>query len=180
MVYSGFSGKVLSVETHINTAVLHGLNGITSSTLEVKIAKVTLTNGRIKEFDPDKIEMQADGDVEFVTTSDGKSIYLKNLTTGVSNVAERLYTKSEAAPFVGMACIAIIVYGGYSIFLDKSLMTGLSYVVARSIVLAMVIKVCTFLQIRFESDFYNKVRATGIKVAKFKAVQEEDLISKAR
>ena len=176
LVYVGYSGKVLSVEIHITTAVHPGEGGLTSSTFETRIAKAALANGRIKEFDPDKIEMQEGDEVEFITASDGKSIYIKNLATGMSDVADLRYTKSEAAPIVGLVCIAVVVYGVYSIFSGKSFMTGLSCVVAGSIVLAILIKVREFMKGSFESDFHKKVKATGITVAKFKPVLEQDSI----
>ena len=176
LIYTGYSGKVLSVETHITTAVHPGQVGLTSSTFETRIAKAALANGRIKEFDPDKIEMQEGDEVEFITASDGKSIYIKNLTTGVSDVADLRYTPWEAASIVAMGCIAIVAYGAYSIFTGKSFMTGLSCVVAGSIAATIVIKARMFLKGSCESDFHKKVKATGITVTKFKPVQEEDSV----
>ena len=176
LVYTGYTGKVLSVETHITTAVHPGQVGLTASTFETRKAKAALANGRIKEFDPDKIEMQAGDDVEFITASDDKSIYIKNLTTGVSNVADLHYTTWEGASIVGLAGIAVVVYGAYSIFWGKSFMTGVSCVVGGSIALTIIIKARSFLKGISESNFHEKVRATGIKVTKFKPVQEVDSI----
>ena len=176
LVYTGYTGKVLSVETHITTAVHPGQVGLTASTFETRKAKAALANGRIKEFDADKIEMQAGDDVEFITASDDKSIYIKNLTTGVSNVADLRYTPWEGTSILGIACIAVVVYGVYSIFWGKSFMTGLSCVVGGSIALTIIIKARSFLKGISESNFHEKVRATGIKVTKFKPVQEVDSI----
>jgi hypothetical protein len=186
LVYTGYSGRVMSVETHIGTAVQGGSTNsvitgkdvyVTSSTFEIKKAKVILTNGRIKEFGTEKIEMQEGDEVEFITAENGKNIYVKNSTTGITIIADLYYTKLDLG-LVAMACLAAIIFGVYGIF--KGLFTpslaifivGITSAVAGSIVLMLMIKIRNRLKETFESDFHKKVRATGIVVSEFKSVQE--------
>lgn len=185
LIYTGYSGRVLIVETHIGSAVQGGTTNsiitgkhlhITSSTVEVKKAKVVLANGRIKELDIDKIEMQEGDEVEFITADDGKNIYIKNSTTGVTNIADLYYMSRSGIGLASCASLAAIAFGVYFLFdIFKhplfSLILGLPLIFGGFAVITLTTNISNRLKGNSESDFHEKVRATGIVVSAFKPIK---------
>lgn len=176
-IYEGYNGRVLEVQTHIGALVNGGGVGgnvfLTSSTVEVKKARVALKNGRIKEINVNDVEVQEGDEIEFVTAGDGMTIYVKNLTTGVSNMVDLYYEGSVALNFFAIALVGIIIYGLINIFSGKTFLMGL-FCVAGGVAMFFVMGLVRQFWVRnLESDFHKKIRATGIDVPVFKPAKQE-------
>ena len=131
--YTAYSGKVLSLETVVLTSVHGGtthsvLTGtdfsVHSSSVELKKARVVLSNGRIKEFNTEGMEMQEGDSVEFITAENGNTIFVRNLATGDFEIAEPRFKVGEGGAFVIFACLGGIAYGLYALFSQWQFMRG--------------------------------------------------------
>lgn len=177
--YTSYAGRILSVETLVGTSV-QGIttnsvfNGkelsIRSTSAEYQKARVTLANGRIREFHTDGVEMQEGDEVEFISSENGSNVYVKNVTTRDWDIAEPRYNRSEIPPVSGMACMLSIAYGGYSVYKFKSFMVGFGCILVGAVALALMIKFERAWVRKLRFKFEEKVRATGTQVASFKEV----------
>ena len=179
-VYTTYVGRVVGIETLVKSTIHGGTVAsggkefsMHATSIEVKKAKVVLPNGRIKEFDTEGIEMQEGDEVEFTTAENGKCVFVKNATTGDSDVAEPYYIKSEVVPWAAMACLASICYGVYSIFWRQSFLLGLAYFAAGTITMTLMYKFRSASIKKSNANFQEKIKATGATVTLFKAVNDE-------
>lgn len=174
--YTGHHGRVLSVQTHVGTAVNRVGTGsdiyVSSSVVEVKKARVALDNGRIKEIDTYNIEMQEDDKVELITSDDGGLIYLKNSTTGSFYMDELCHEAPVGLCIFIAVSVVMAGFGLVSIFSSKSYFVGSICFAAGLIVLFKTSKAWGAWLQKIQGEFHKKIRATGIDVQNFKPVKQ--------
>ena len=175
-----FTGKVLTLQSRTD-AIVSGTTtetvfsgkvlDISTKTLKTVSAKIVLPNGRHKEFDTDGVEMQEGDDVEFVVTGSGKNVFVRNLTSGVEDVAAPVYHRSGFVNLVALGLLGCVIYGLYKIFSRQhEYAMGLVWVFAAGSVL-----VYSSLKLQrgiesLEAGFRGKLLATGVRIKNFKPV----------
>lgn len=179
--YTAYSGKVLSLDTIVKTSVHGGtthsvLTGtdfsVHSTSVELKKARVVLSNGRIKEFNTEGMEMQEGDSVEFITAENGKTIFVRNLATGDFKIADPTYRLGEGGAFVIFACLGCIAYGLYALFSQGQFVRGFGCIALGVVIPLGMGHLLETSKSKSALDFRRKVEGTGIQVPKFKPLRQ--------